>query len=607
MRGKESLPRVTEYVVGKKVRSFIDGEIVFREGEAGDSAFVVRRGRVALSKDTRRGPVEIEVLGKGSHFGEIGVLNGGKRTLTATAVGDLWVDVVAQKEFKNGTKGAKTPPARSPAKMEPVANSNEPATVPAQTQSWFTRLFSRQHRDSSNIEVRIVPLTGEKGDRHARNIYDALARREGLSTRVISGEGAFTQKTASKNVIAACVQEGRDLLQKSGGDLLIWGNVSIDQKVLHLHFTSSVPQDEELPGSMSGFDVLPIPVDISAEWSAFLYATIMAVTVPFNTGKANILKVHMESAIEEGAPAAHKPPRDFTTMDRAHLINCLAHILAVAGQRLEEHELLQLAGESYQRAIDGIPEDDALHRGLTRKNLGCIQALNADRANDVSLLRKAAESMRIAIELIPRRMLPREWAAAQNRLGQILYRLHMADAAADTGLLTDAITAFQSAVQVYTRVDAPERWADVMNSYAQATQILGGQLHDPVVLQKAVNACRNALEVRRRDRTPFLWAGIQNTLGSALFLMGKITNKIDHLESALDAFRAAHEIYAAHNTGKMARVIARNMEHVQSLLSDHYSSGHYRTTAADDVSSNQIDENWWRENVVDEREHRALG
>lgn len=588
------------------MRSFIDGETVFREGEDGDSTFVIKRGRVSLSKDTRRGPVEIDVLGKGAEFGEIGVLNGGQRTLTATAVGDLSVEVVGQKEFRNNDIGTRKAPSRALTKSEIPARSGD--TEIASPQSWFSRLFSTQRHDTHHIEVRIVPLIGEKGDRHARNLYDALARREGLSARVISGEGALIQKTMPKNIIAECASDARNLLRKSGGDILIWGDVSADQTILHLHFTSSVPPDEDLPGSMTSFDTLPLPASLSSEWSAFLYAMVLSATVPFNAGKAKTLKAHMETALEEGAPAAQKLPRDFSTMDQAFLVNCLAHTLAVTGQRIEEHELLQLAGETYQRAIDIMPEEGSLHRGLAHKNLGCIQALYADRTHDVSQFRAAAESLRVSIEQIPRRTVTREWAAAQNRLGQVLYRLHMADAATDTGLLTQAISAFHAAVQIYTRVDAPERWADVMNSYAQATQILGGQLHDPAVLQKAVTACRNALEIRRRDRTPFLWAGIQNTLGSALFLMGKITNNIDHLESALAAFNAAHDIYIAHNTGKMARVTARNMEHVQSLLSDLYSSGHYQTAhIGEDGSPNQIDENWWRENVVDEREHRALG
>ncbi len=598
--------------MGNKTRKFVDGEIIFREGEAGASAFVIKQGKVALSKETSRGPVEIEVLDKDGLFGEVGVLNGGQRTLTATAVGALSVEVVGQRNFKgnsleNTSRALVTIP-KTVAKAGVKTNLTESSGQAIQ--NWFSRLFYREARDTAHIEVRIVPLIGEKGDRHARKIFDALASRSELNVKIISGEGPFIQKAMSRNVVVACSRDGRNLLRKSGGDVLIWGDVSTDQKVLHLHFISSVPADEDLPGSFNGHDVLPVPVDISQEWSAFLYAIVLSATVPFSTSKAKILNANIEAALEEGAPTAQKPPREFTTMDRGHLIVCLAHALAITGQRLDETELFQLAGETYRRAIDAMPEpEQSLDRGMARKNLGCVLAIEAERARNISKFHAAADAIRAAIEEIPRRTLPREWAAAQNRLGQILYRLHMADATADTGALTEAISAFHAAVQVYTRVDAPERWADVMNNYAQAAQVLGGQLHDPEILQKAINACRNTLEVRRRDRTPYLWAATHNTLGSALFLMGKITNRIDHLESALDAFHAAHDIYVGTGAAKMARVIARNMEHVRSLLADYKASGINRPARfdEDEPAQDQLDENWWRNNVVDDASHQSLG
>ncbi len=595
--------------MGKKVRSFIDGEIVFREGETGDTAFLIKRGRVALSKDTSRGPVEIDILEKGASFGEIGVMNGGKRTLTAVAVGDLTVELIGQKEYAsyNGKKSAAASKKQQMRTIRPekVANANEAPEEPAK--GWLARLFSLPFKDTPHIEVRIVPLMGSDGDRYARLLFDMLAGRNGLNIKIVSAEGSFAQKVISKNVIAACHQEGRALLRKSGGDILIWGDVA-DQNTLHLHFVSSAPADEDLPGSICAFDMLPVPAQVTAEWGAFLYAAILSAVMPFNTGKANVISSNMESALEEGAPIAQRPPREFTPLDRAHLITCLGHILSIAGQRLEEAELLQLAGETYQRASESIPDgDQGLLRGIVLKNLGSALALFGERSNDTSQLPQAEEAVSLALDLLPKRHMSREWAAAQNKLGQILYRQHMADPSSDLKLLTRAIAAFHAAVQVYTRVDAPDRWADIMHNYARATQILGGQIHDLEILQKAVNACRSALEVRRRDRTPFQWAGIQNTLGSALFLMGKITNYVEHLESAMEAFSAAHEVYTAYNAGKMTRVIARNMEHVEALLAEHQKTSYYRNDTVDDIPSGEIDENWWRENVVDERELRLHG
>lgn len=598
--------------MGNKTRQFDDGETIFREGDAGDAMFLISSGQVSLSKESRRGPVEIEVLDTGAYFGEIGILNGGQRTMTATAVGTLVVEMVDPDAIRKKVTKKPGTALSTVVKSATPANSDEPTgntPIPTVSEGWFSRLFGLRDRNSPHIEVRVVPLMGENGDRHARNVMDALSDQDGLNVRIVSKDGPFTQKALNKKVMAACARDAAKLLQKSGGDILVWGDVSADTKVLHLHFSSAVPTDSDMPGSFCGFDILPVPVDIPDDWRAFLYAVLLSATATPKPEKDRIITANIEAALEEGAPTAQKPPREFTSVNRAHLFTCLGHTLAAAGYRLDEPELSQLAIETYRRAVDTASEEEAsVHSGIARKNLASLLSHQAERTNDVAGFREAADIMGAAIEALPKRLLPREWAAAQNRLGLIFYRLDLADATADARLLTSAISAFHAAIQIYTRVDAPDHWANVMHNYARTAQVLGGQLRDPKILQKSVNACRNVLEVRRRNKAPQHWAMTQNTLGSALFLMGKITNRRDHLESALDAFTAAHEFYAANGAERMARVIARNISHVESLLSDLYQSEDHRAEwLRDDPSIDPDDADWWRENVVDDPPQQALG
>jgi PPM family protein phosphatase len=57
------------------------GAEIFREGEAGDTMYVVLAGTVRLHKSH----VDVALLGKGQHFGEISLVNRSMRSLTATA------------------------------------------------------------------------------------------------------------------------------------------------------------------------------------------------------------------------------------------------------------------------------------------------------------------------------------------------------------------------------------------------------------------------------------------------------------------------------------------------------------------------------------------
>jgi len=76
---------------------FDDGELLVREGEHGDSLYVVEQGSVAVTKrgaehDTR---ITLATLGRGGFFGEMSLLTGEPRSATVTADGGCEVMVVA--------------------------------------------------------------------------------------------------------------------------------------------------------------------------------------------------------------------------------------------------------------------------------------------------------------------------------------------------------------------------------------------------------------------------------------------------------------------------------------------------------------------------------
>lgn len=65
------------------------GQVLFHEGDSGDSLFIIAEGKVKLgrvSKDSRENLVAI--LGPGEMFGELSLFDPGPRTMTATAIAD---------------------------------------------------------------------------------------------------------------------------------------------------------------------------------------------------------------------------------------------------------------------------------------------------------------------------------------------------------------------------------------------------------------------------------------------------------------------------------------------------------------------------------------
>ena len=70
--------------------SFADGDVIFREGEASNAAYLVMSGAVRIVTGFQT-PEEkaIAVLRKGEYFGEMGAIDSCPRSATAVAKGTV--------------------------------------------------------------------------------------------------------------------------------------------------------------------------------------------------------------------------------------------------------------------------------------------------------------------------------------------------------------------------------------------------------------------------------------------------------------------------------------------------------------------------------------
>lgn len=65
--------------------AFEAGETIFKEGEHGDSMYIIAEGQVQIVKDSSKEPVVLATLQPGSFFGEMAIVNQTERTATAVA------------------------------------------------------------------------------------------------------------------------------------------------------------------------------------------------------------------------------------------------------------------------------------------------------------------------------------------------------------------------------------------------------------------------------------------------------------------------------------------------------------------------------------------
>ena len=86
--------------------SFQDGQVIFKEGEPGDHAYVVDNGLVEISKDAHGEKVILGTIGDGGMFGEMALIDNAPRMATATAKGDVDCLIVSKRDLQKNLKGA---------------------------------------------------------------------------------------------------------------------------------------------------------------------------------------------------------------------------------------------------------------------------------------------------------------------------------------------------------------------------------------------------------------------------------------------------------------------------------------------------------------------
>ncbi len=613
----------------KTKQTFDDGEVIFREEGPSDTAFEIVSGNVEITKQGDGGGVRLAILNPGEMFGEMGILDQGRRSATATAVGLVTVNAISRKDFLAGvrdkpelalgimsqmaerlrgagdmvahgapgdkigdkiadkiaaTTGTATgtttgtaaekaagasPGGGLPEQARPAKageDGGKAGPAPAANKGLLAGLFNwKDMAKVERVEIQVEPLAGDEGNKHTRAIVRALAKRKGIRARMLRKPLQADPDARPEDQDKARETAARQALAETESDLLIWGEVTAAGSTLHLKFIPFATWNDAPPGSFSPGTILPLPVDITPTFADFLHATALAATIPKSEGKAAARIRDLPLALDAARAVFGDMPTDLTTRERAWVRACHANALTTVAVQRGDVGLYEHARDAYGECLQVLTEDEAPFEWA-----GLQKHLGA-------VLQAIAERTGDKTVL----------GEAADTYRAVLKRLNRDDQpfewaavqnrlgealyrldfeSGDIEMLKHALGAFQASLQVYSRAKTPMRWAEAMDNLAQVTQVLGEQLKNSEALEKAAQACRAALEVRTKVKSPLLWAATQNNLGSALFLLGKMTGDIAHLHRSAEAFDLAGGVYRIRGMEKMVAVTDKNLEHVNQLL-----------------------------------------
>ena len=562
-------------------------EVVFREGDPNDAAYVVVKGRVELSKAGSEGPVLLAILGPMEIFGETVIADDNPYPVTARAAEKSVIRVVPKQEFRDWMlsepeaammvmgmlvqrlKAAETLLLRmSEAQYGASPRQRRRGLIEVLVQ-WLRRRVPSSsagkgvgEAPAQPFAIGVATMNNDIEGAWSRALVGLLDGRPGISVRGLPVALQVEAVADQNQVIAALARSRQVLAGEEALDLLVWGDVHADGYTLY--FTAAGPIDDERPGSFSPYLRLELTGDQEPPSGELLYLTAMAAIEPRQEAQRAVHR-QLLAAAQPGVPGLPAGlPIGWNLEQQLTGLVCYGHAAATIGGWENDTAQFEHAAEVYRAAVNRLPRGEhGMDEALIRKHLGGVLLAAGERRKEPLLLEQAAEEYRHAAECLVRAVHPQEWAAAQCRLGLALYKLDLVNSQAS--LLKESITAFQAALQVFTRVDAPQRWADIMHNLAQVLQVYGDQAKNADVLERAVEAARAALEFRVRNQAPLVWAGSQNSLGTALFLLSKHSQTTKYLDEAAAAFTSALEVYRQYAASRQVAVAEKNLAHVQRL------------------------------------------
>jgi len=97
----ELSPDFIEHLKGSvELVRYTPGQVITKQGDAADSFYLVRIGFVKISEEYPGGELVLAYLSRGDYFGEIGLLGGGVRTATCTALDHVEVVRISGEDFR---------------------------------------------------------------------------------------------------------------------------------------------------------------------------------------------------------------------------------------------------------------------------------------------------------------------------------------------------------------------------------------------------------------------------------------------------------------------------------------------------------------------------
>ena len=419
------------------------------------------------------------------------------------------------------------------------------ASIATVTTLWSRWRERRRHPDGEPTPGRVTIYVAElKGDdnegSHRGHILLTLRQQLGDSVQVLRAGIALTaeEKGNPEDDARVANRKGQTYLNfgKHKGDLLIWGQVLQESKLVELRFTSAA-HDAGEQKRFTFADKMLLAPDFGPELAAALAAIAAEIVLPAKNPGTYIADVLIPVASKLGRIVASLPA-SMGPVDRGTLLRSYANVELAIGEQRGDPRALERAIQAYRETIKlhtqaNLPFDWA----RAQNNLGVALETLGLRESGTERLKEAVAALSEALKEWTREKAPLQWATAENNLGTALQAI--GEREGSTERLEAGLAAHREALRERPREKVPHDWAITQANIGSSLFDLGKREGGTELLQASVTASREALKELARENAPLLWAGTLVNIGNALSAIGQRTGGKERCQPAIDAYREA--------------------------------------------------------------------
>ncbi|NVK18546.1 MAG: hypothetical protein HWE30_07630 [Methylocystaceae bacterium] len=425
----------------------------------------------------------------------------------------------------------------------------------------------------SDVNVLIAEPDGKFASDEAKaallqSIIGPLNERPGLSLRLINKSLQRSRKGSLSDQIEASIGNGRKWLEKEKCDLLMWGEVSLEDQAVRWYFLSAVEGEANL-GMPAKLENLLVPFDPEKATLDVLYAAIFAATSPHHSTQALKIGEYLLGAVDPLTKlSSGLTSRKTSPAAKTSAMGMCAVVLANVARRAQELGWFDPAVKAFDTWESLVDKDKTpIEWALVKNHQGWLYDEMTNHEDDDQALEHIEKAIAIFEEVctvLNEKQHPLEWASVQMRIAGTCSKIGRK--MNDSDYLQKAARYYKKSMNIYTQAAYPLNWADAMSRMAKTMMLHGQMMKGAQSLEQAGVAFQAVLKVYTEEKYPALWASTQNNLGATLFALAKRDPSTPQwINHALICFDGARRYYEETGKTQMVHVIDKNISKAQDL------------------------------------------